>query len=82
MATREEYDEIKTKLNKLHDVLYSTDGTIKKRFIDNPEKEKLPRKDVEEMLTAISRLESHLPVVKALLTRELIHQVFDNQNKY
>ena len=41
----ESYDEIKDTLNKLHDELYSTDDTLKKRFINNSNKEELPYND-------------------------------------
>lgn len=74
MANREEYDEIKTKLNKLHDVLYSTDDTLKKRFIDNPDKEKLSHKDLSKIISSLSKLEAQIVIAKDTLVQELIRQ--------
>ena len=70
----ESYNEIKNTLNKLHDKLYLADDTLKKRFIDNPNKEELPYKDLSAIITAMSRLESQLVIAKDALLQELIRQ--------
>ncbi len=70
----ESYDEIKDTLNKLHDKLYSTDDTLKKRFIDNPNKEELSHKDLSPIITALSKLESQIVIAKDTLVQELIRQ--------
>jgi len=70
----ESYDEIKDTLNKLHDKLCSADDTLKKRFIDNPNKEELSHKDLLPIITALSKLESQIVIAKDILIQELIHQ--------
>ena len=70
----ESYDEIKDTLNKLHDELYSADDTLKKRFIDNPDKEKLAHKDLLKIITSMSKLESQLGIAKNKLLLELVRQ--------
>jgi hypothetical protein len=70
----ESYDEIKDTLNKLHDKLYSTDDTLKKRFIDNPDKEKLAHKDLLKIISSLSKLEAQVVIAKDALVQELIRQ--------
>lgn len=73
-TTPESYDEIKTLLNKLHDALYSADDTVKKRFIDNPNKTALHRDDLMTIIASLSKLESKVGVAKDTLVQELIRQ--------
>lgn len=70
----ESYDEIKDTLNKLHDKLYSADDTLKKRFIDNPDKEKLAHKDLSKIINSLSKLEAQVVIAKDALVQELIRQ--------
>ena len=70
----ESYDEIKDTLNKLHDKLYSTDDTLKKCFIDNPDKEKLAHKDLLKIISSLSKLEAQVVIAKDALIQELIRQ--------
>ena len=72
----ESYDEIKETLNKLHDKLYSTDDTLKKRFIDNPDKEELRYKDLLTILSSLSKLEAQIVTAKDIVVQELIRQNF------
>ncbi len=72
----ESYDEIKDTLNKLHDKLYSTDDTLKKQFIDNPNKEELLYKDLLTILSSLSKLEAQIVVAKDIIVQELIRQNF------
>ena len=72
----ESYDEIKTTLNKLHDKLYSADDTLKKQFIDNPNKEELSYKDLLTILGSLSKLEAQIVVAKDIIIQELIRQNF------
>lgn len=68
------YDEIKDTLNKLHNKLYSADDTLQKRFIDNPNKEKLYHEDLLEMISSLSKLEAQIIIAKDTLVQELICQ--------
>lgn len=70
----ESYDEIKDTLNKLHDELYSTDDTLKKQFISNPNKKELLYKDLLAILSSLSKLESQIVVAKDIVVQELIRQ--------
>lgn len=70
----ESYDKIKNILNELHDKLCSTDDTLKKRFINNPNKEELPYNDLSAIMTEMSTLESQLCVAKCALLQELVRQ--------
>lgn len=72
----ESYDEIKDTLNKLHDKIYSADDTLKKQFIDNPNKEKLLYKDLLTILSSLSKLEAQIVVAKDIVIQELICQNF------
>ena len=72
----ESYDEIKETLNKLHDKIYSTDDTLKKRFIDNPDKEELRYKDLLTILSSLSKLEAQIVTAKDIVVQELIRQNF------
>jgi len=72
----ESYDEIKDTLNKLHDKLYSADDTLKKRFIDNPDKKELLYKDLLVILSSLSKLEAQIVVAKDIVIQELIRQNF------
>ncbi len=72
----ESYDEIKDTLNKLHDKLYSTDDTLKKQFIDNPNKEELLYKDLLTILSSLSKLEAQIVMAKDIVVQELIRQNF------
>ena len=70
----ESYDEIKDTLNKLHDELYSTDDTLKKQFISNPNKKELLYKDLLTILSSLSKLEAQVVIAKDILVQELIRQ--------
>lgn len=70
------YDVIKDTLNKLHDKLYSADDTLKKRFIDNPDKKELLYKDLLMILSSLSELEAQIVVAKDTIVQELILQNF------
>lgn len=72
----ESYDEIKDTLNKLHDELYSTDDTLKKQFISNPNKKELLYKDLLAILSSLSKLEAQIVVAKDIIVQELIRQNF------
>lgn len=72
----ESYDEIKDTLNKLHDELYSTDDTLKKQFISNPNKKELLYKDLLAILSSLSKLEAQIVVAKDIVVQELIRQNF------
>ena len=72
----EAYDEIKDILNKLHDKLYSTDDTLKKRFISNPDKKELSYKDLSTITSSLSKLEALIVIAKDTIVQELIRQSF------
>ena len=72
----ESYDEIKDTLNKLHDELYSTDDTLKKQFISNPNKKELLYKDLLAILSSLSKLEAQVVIAKDIIVQELIRQNF------
>lgn len=72
----ESYDEIKDTLNKLHDKIYSADDTLKKQFIDNPDKEELLYKDLLMILGSLSKLEAQIVIAKDVVVQELIRQNF------
>jgi hypothetical protein len=70
------YGVVKDTLNKLHDKLYSADDTLKKRFIDNPDKKELLYKDLLMILSSLSELEAQIVVAKDTIVQELILQNF------
>ena len=70
------YSVVKDTLNKLHDKLYSADDTLKKRFIDNPDKKELLYKDLLMILSSLSELEAQIVVAKDTIVQELILQNF------
>jgi hypothetical protein len=47
---------------------------LKKRFIDNPDKEKLAHKDLLKIINSLSKLEAQVVIAKDTLVQELIRQ--------